>query len=193
VQNPLPDPDPAEQRQPPSAEAHASRSLERVETGTGLHSDERDAENPPLQVEETGSDDKPETSFWDRAAAALAEEDAALYATLIEYRDGSDALEKSLTRIDGDGDDVVSDRSIADMISGVARKQMDDMEHRQWALPARLRGKDTRVRPLLRKILTYANGFKEKADNLIDLDPTGYAKLAWLPFSLVLDVSDHSF
>jgi hypothetical protein len=145
--------------------------------------------------------DEPAIAFWDRAAAALAEESADLHATLIEYREGSDALEKSLTRPDGDGwkededgdgEGPSSNRSIADVISGVAQRQMEDMEHRQWALPAKVRGKETRVRPLLRNILTYTSAVKEKADNLIDLDPTGYAKLAWLPFSLILDVSDVS-
>jgi hypothetical protein len=65
---------------------------------------------------------------------------------------------------------------------------MEDMEHRQWALPAKVSGNEVRIRPLLAKILTYTSGVKKRTDDLISLDPTGYAKLAWLPFSLVLDV-----
>ncbi|EAW21026.1 Ankyrin repeat protein [Aspergillus fischeri NRRL 181] len=138
-----------------------------------------------------------QVSFWDQAAAVLAVENADLYATLVEYKDHSHELRESFAQPEGEeeeeevkGNGVTKPvRSIADIIAGVAQKQMEDMEHRQWALPAKVKGKETRIRPLLGKILAYASGIKEKADNLIDLDPTGYAKLAWLPFSLVLDLA----
>jgi hypothetical protein len=114
---------------------------------------------------------------------------------LEEYRDQSDKLAQSLTHgeaesgeEDKEKDLTKESQSIADIIAGVAQRQMEDMEHRQWALSAKVSGNETRIHPLLAKILTFANGVKKRADNLIVLDPTGYAKLAWLPFSLVLDV-----
>ncbi|KAL2793217.1 hypothetical protein BJX66DRAFT_232430 [Aspergillus keveii] len=135
-------------------------------------------------------------SFWDRATAMLAKENGELYATLEEYRGQSDKLAQSLTHGEAESEGKEEEeglnrgpRTIADTIAGVAQKQMEDMEHRQWALPAKVSGNETRIRPLLAKILTYANGVKKSANNLIDLDPTGYAKLAWLPFSLVLDLA----
>ncbi|KAL3471036.1 hypothetical protein BJX99DRAFT_238235 [Aspergillus californicus] len=151
-------------------------------------------ENPSASA--LGEPKSEQISFWERATAALAKENGDLRATLEEYGDQADKLAQSLThgKAESGGEGKEEDRikeplSIAEIIAGVAQKQIEDMEYRQWALPAKVSGNETCIRPLLAKILTYANSVKKRADNVMDLDPSGYAKLAWLPFSLVLDLA----
>jgi hypothetical protein len=41
--------------------------------------------------------------------------------------------------------------------------------------------------------MRYAKLVKDQGQRFIDLDPTGYAKIAWIPFSLIVDVSTYLF
>jgi hypothetical protein len=87
-----------------------------------------------------------------------------------------------------DSKDITDASSLPEMVEREAQRRLEDMEHRQWALPIGIAGKTINLRTLLGKFIAFAKVVKDKGDAFIGLDPTGYAKLAWLPFSLFVDV-----
>jgi hypothetical protein len=91
----------------------------------------------------------------------------------------------------GDSQNNRSIHSLPEIVAHEAQNRLEDMEHRQWALPIGIAGKMIDIRTLLGNFLMFAKVVKEKGDAFIGLDPTGYAKLAWLPFSLFVDVCTH--
>ncbi|PGH10978.1 hypothetical protein AJ79_05129 [Helicocarpus griseus UAMH5409] len=118
-------------------------------------------------------------SFWDQAAQKLDPRDRQ---ALKEIQEAAANLHKSNKAQDG-GDNP----SLAELLSAESQRRIEDMENRQWALPRVVADKATDIRDLLSKFLKFARLVKEKGDAFISFDPTGYAKLAWLPFSLLVD------
>lgn len=90
-----------------------------------------------------------------------------------------------------DSEEPADASSLPDLVTREAQRRLEDMEHRQWALPIGVAGKTIEIRSLLGKFIAFAKVIKDKGDAFIELDPTGYAKLAWLPFSLFVDVCMH--
>lgn len=130
----------------------------------------------PLK-EDTGSG----KSFWEQAAEKL---EPKVRTALDEIREAPEKIQKEANK----ADDSTNIPPLPRTVSDEAQRRMEDMEHRQWALPIGVRGKVIEIRGLLNRILKFAKVVKEKGDALIRFDPTGYAKFAWVPFSLIVDV-----
>lgn len=90
-----------------------------------------------------------------------------------------------------DSEETADASFLPDLVTREAQRRLEDMEHRQWALPIGVAGKSIEIRSLLGKFIAFAKVVKDRGDAFIELDPTGYAKLAWLPFSLFVDVCMH--
>lgn len=78
---------------------------------------------------------------------------------------------------------------LAEEVLDVAQKEKHTMELNRWSLPIKIKNRDVSIREKLDGIIGFAKAIENKAQPLIDLDPTGYAKLVWIPLCLVLDVS----
>lgn len=134
----------------------------------------------PLEGEPPKEDQGPGKSLWEQAAEKL---DHKVREALEEIREGPEKIQKEAQKAD---DPNIP--SLPQMVSDEAQRRMEDMEHRQWALPIKVKGKEIEIRDFLNKCLKFAKAVKEKGDAFISFDPTGYAKIAWIPFSLIVDV-----
>jgi hypothetical protein len=76
--------------------------------------------------------------------------------------------------------------SFAKLISDDIQKQMDVLDSRDWALPFDIKKK---VKEAMGTVYKVAKVIKDNGDGLVGCDPTGYAKAAWLPFCIILNVS----
>lgn len=75
-----------------------------------------------------------------------------------------------------------------------ARLASDNIEGRLRALDDRKRSTPFGIRresidEVLKKVYGIAKIVKDNGDGLVGCDPTGYAKAAWLPFCIILNVS----
>lgn len=145
------------------------------------------AKEAPLQhVQDDGQEtletDK-QKSFWEQAAERL---DPALRQTLDDVRNAPLLVDKNNEKGSKDAQNIPA---LPEMVTHEAQRRLEDMEHRQWALTVGVAGKTIEVRTILGDFLKFAKFVKDKGDAFIELDTTGYAKLAWLPFSLFVDVS----
>lgn len=74
--------------------------------------------------------------------------------------------------------------SLAGSIPAKAEEEKTNMEVSGWSLPINVMGKELNAQEQLSKMLKSAKFVKDKGQALINLDPTGYLKMAWIAFSL---------
>ncbi|GAM37911.1 ankyrin repeat protein [Talaromyces pinophilus] len=136
----------------------------------------------PVQIEHPTSEPISQKSLWEQAAEKL---DPEVRQALHEVRSSRIFSHNQNEDIIGTADAS----SLPELATREAQRRLEDMEHRQWALPIGVAGKTIEIRSLLGKFIAFAKIIKDKGDAFIELDPTGYAKLAWLPFSVFVDLS----
>jgi hypothetical protein len=120
--------------------------------------------------------------FWSQAVEKLQEEKPKV------YEDLEAILEKAAQ---DNGGSLPNEQSLADKAWKVGHEEKKRMERKHSSLPVNIRNTSISIREKLDKLIGYAKVIKDKAQPLISLDPTGYAKLAWMPFGIIIDVSIH--
>jgi hypothetical protein len=79
--------------------------------------------------------------------------------------------------------------SLVQKVEEVTEQRKSQMELNQSSLPKFIRKDDQKIRDSMGKIFSCARFLKNLLQGAPDSDPTGHAKMAWIPFSLVIDVS----
>ncbi|MCJ1467129.1 hypothetical protein MMC07_005751 [Pseudocyphellaria aurata] len=147
-------------------------------------SEAQDTKEKILEDKASNEAREPEKSFWEQAAAKL---DPKIRDALDEIRNKPDQFRKEARKPD---DPRIP--SFAQIASDNIRKQMDELDGRAWALPFDIKVKKAKIREVLEKLNKVAKVIKDNGNGLIDCDPTGYAKAAWLPFCILLNIEQNS-
>jgi hypothetical protein len=121
-------------------------------------------------------------AFWAKVEETLKKENSEVFTELQNLRDGEENTAELPSNVP----------SLADEFVRVIQRKKDDMETRQWKWPHALHKDEGKIRDSMDRLVSAAKNISTIAKGLVQLDTTGYAKLGWLPFNIVIDVSDIS-
>jgi len=137
------------------------------------------AEVVPTEDQVPEEPQEPCKSFWEEAVAKV---DPEIQDVLAQAKGVPDQLRKDARKTSS------RPTSLASMVITGIEKRINELDSKEWALPFDTKIKKAKIKSLMSKVYKIAMVIKDNGDDIVGIDPTGYAKAGWIPFCIILNV-----